>query len=230
MGKKKRKYNPGAACPSEKTEQPVYEKGCYVSALSGEQAQKAQKNKTVFMLISTLLYAVTLFLPVDGRNVIAPIVWLLTLYLIFDIALIVFSVYASYAGQKKQRVTICFDGKNAPKGGFKRHTFVTYEIFNAMHVVYAAAEIAIVCLSFDVWGLLSAIAATGSAVSCFISRQILFRAYENAEFIPPKSDADGNAADGTQKEDGDADGAGTAQGASEEEKRDDPAEEFYGDN
>lgn len=244
MAKKKRKYDPKQAAPPEDP-QPEYVKGCYVSQLSGDQAAKAQTVKTVLMLVSTLLFAVTLFLPVEGRNALSPYLWLFSLYVLFDVALIVFSVYASYAGQKKHRITLCLDGKYAPNGVLKKHTFLSYEIFNAMHAAYAAIEIAVVCVKFDWWGLISAIAAAGAAVTCFLSRQILYHAYASAAFIPPKTEQpeDGGQADANEtavKKDAAQKGRqaepaaapdsaedATEDSATEDSATEDPAENFY---
>lgn len=170
----------------EKTPKVEIDMGKFVNSLPKEQLEKAQKLKTIFMLLSTLFFAISLFLPVEGRSRVSDIVWLSTLYIMFDIALIVFSVYVSYQGSKNHRIREEVPYIMAPRGGFKQHTYWSMELFNVFHIALLAAEIAVATVLFGLWGIINIFVIALSTAFSIASRQFLFRANnKTTTYLPP---------------------------------------------
>ena len=162
--------------------------GIYVSALNEDTLKNLQKRKAMYMYLSTILYLFSmLVIPTAGRQKLIEAVEketsyglpLSTLYLGVCLILFVFTVYIVIMSSTWQRIKEEHKESNIPKGGLDKHTFISYEIFNALHILLAAGEIALVIYGFDWWGLFNAFVAVLSAVLCFMSRQILFKANAN---------------------------------------------------
>lgn len=162
------------------------DKGKFINKRDDEQLQKLQKLKTIFMLLSTLFFAVSLFLPVVGRIHISDILWANTLYILLDIALIIISVFVSYQGFKKHRISKEVSFYDSPRYGYKPLTYIAFELFTFMHILYLAIEVALLVLAVEVWGILNAISALISAAFAVTARQLLYIANaKHMEFIPP---------------------------------------------
>lgn len=170
--------------------------GKYVSDLSAEQAAKYQRRKSTFMYISTLLFAVSIFLPVGGRDVLLEkpsLKSVTTLYLIAVLALIVMSVYVSFKNRVGQKIGCELKASAVPRDGLDHHTFWSYEIFNALHIALALGETAIAVLSFGkygamdiVIGVLDILVMAGAAVCSHLSRNEFFKANANhLTFVEP---------------------------------------------
>ena len=162
--------------------------GIYVSKLNEDTLKNLQKRKAMYMYLSTVLYLFSmLVIPTEGRQKLIKAVEngtsyglpLSTLYLGVCLLLFVYTVYIVIMSSTWQRIKEEHKESNIPKGGLDKHTFISYEIFNALHVLLAAGEIALVIYGFDWWGLFNAFVAVLSAVLCFMSRQILFKANAN---------------------------------------------------
>lgn len=177
----------------EQTEPTLFPKrpkrnGKFVNKLASAELEAMQRKKSLFMYLSTLFFAVSLFLKVEGRAKLSEnksLFALFTLYVIGLLALIVLSVYISLKNRLGQKIDCEISEKETPRSGLDKHTFISYEIFNALHMLMAAAEIAISIYSFGVWGAFNIVAAIASAVFCLLSRNILFKANAgNLEYIP----------------------------------------------
>lgn len=167
-------------------EEKIKAAGKYISRLTSAELTKWQRYKSLFMYLSTLFFAVSLFLSVEGRVKVMGILWLATLYTMFDILLIVVSVYVSFQGFKKHKITSEISELNAPKRGFNKFTYFSFELFNLLHIALFIIEVIISCLTFEVWGIINIIVVIISAVFAFISRMILFRANaHNLDYLPP---------------------------------------------
>lgn len=156
--------------------------GKFVSQLDDETLNKLQKRKSLYMYLSTLMFAVSLFLQVEGRTRLSDnkqLFPLFTLYVLGLLSLIVLTVYISVMNRTWQKIGRELKEANTPRGGLNKHTFFSYEIFNALHVIIAGAEVAVSIYKIGVWGVLNIIVSAASAVLCFISRQILYKANAN---------------------------------------------------
>ena len=173
--------------------------GKFLSKLSQKELDALQKRKSLFMYLSTLLFAVSLFLKVEGRDRLANMSsWraLFTLYLIALIALIALTVYVAVMGRTGQKIGSELKESNVPRDGLNKHTFVSYEFFNVLHVLVAAAEIVISVIGFGSSGafdifiaVCNIIVSAGSAVCCVLSRQVLFKANAgNLEYLPAREE------------------------------------------
>lgn len=166
--------------------------GKFVSKLSDKELDALQRKKSLFMYLSTLFFAISLFLEVEGRAKLSdnkPLFALFTLYVISLVVLIALSVFISVMNRTRQKIKREIRECDAPRSGLDRRTFTSYELFNALHVLVAAAEIAVSVYKFGVWGAINIAVSAASAVTCFISRQILYKANAgNVEFVPAEEE------------------------------------------
>ena len=151
-----------------------------------------QRKKTLFMYGSTLLFAVSLFLQVEGRARLADnakLFALFTAYVLLELGLIVFTVYISVMGRTGQKIAPTIKEKYVPVGGLDRFTFRSYEWFNALHFVLAAAEIAVSVYKIGAWGVVNILASVGSATLSLLSRNVLYKANAHQlTFVAGKED------------------------------------------
>ncbi len=153
--------------------------GKYVSSLTDKELDSFRLRKALFMYLSTLFFAVSLFLKVEGRAKFADVTALFSLYSLYVICQLVmlfYSVYIMIMGRFGHRIGRELKAKDVPPDGLDKHTFRSYEVFNAFHVVMALAEIAVSVYGFGVWGAVNIVCAAASAVFCFLSRQVLYKA------------------------------------------------------
>ncbi len=190
------------ACPASEEKLTLYARpkrnGKFLSKLESKALEKLQWRKSLFMYLSSLFLAVSLLLPIGGREKLiarveaggnALALSLSTLYLIGWGVLIVLSVYVSVMSRTGQKIGAELKEKNVPRDGLDRHTFISYEAFNVLHLLVAAAEIAVSVYGFDAWSVLNIAVAAASAVFAFLSRQILFRANAgNLEYLPAREE------------------------------------------
>lgn len=174
--------------------------GKFISKLSKDDADALQRRKSLYMYLSTLMFAVSLFLSVGGRTVFyetEKLFALFTLYVIALLVLIVLSVYIAFMNRTGQKIGGELKEKNVPRDGLDRHTFISYEFFNVLHILVAAAEVVISCLIFGakydakeyLFGVINILVSVASAVFSVKSRQILFKANkDNLEYIPARED------------------------------------------
>lgn len=173
--------------------------GKYLQRLESKELETLQKRKSLFMYLSTLMFAISLFIKVEGRARLAAntqLKALFTLYVICELVLVVSSVYVSVMNRSYHKIGPELKEKNVPAGGLDNHTFWSYEIFNALHFVLAAAEIVSSVYGFsgaDAVKITASVAnilvSAASAVFALMSRQILFKANaENLEYIPGRDD------------------------------------------
>ena len=167
---------------------PKKRNGMYVSKLDEDTLKKLQLRKSIYMYLSTLCFLVSvLIIPTEGRNKLMAAVEsgeayglpLATLYLGVCIVLFALTVYIVIMNSTWHRITEEIKERYVPNSGLNKHTFISYEIFNALHILLAAGEIALTIYGFDWWGLFNATVAVASAVLCFMSRQILYKANAN---------------------------------------------------
>ncbi len=166
--------------------------GKFVSKLSDKELDSLQRKKSLFMYLSTLFFAISLFLEVEGRAKLSdnkPLFALFTLYVISLVVLIALSVFISVMNRTRQKIKREIRECDTPRSGLDRRTFTSYELFNALHVLVAAAEIAVSVYKIGVWGAINIAVSATSAVTCFISRQILYKANAgNVEFVPAEEE------------------------------------------
>lgn len=169
--------------------------GKYVSKLDAKELENLQKRKSLYMYLSTLFFAVTLFLKVEGRTRLSEnsrLFAVFTLYVLAEVVLIVLTVYVSVQNRTGQKIGREIKEKNTPRGGLDTRTFTSYECFNALHIALALGEIAVSLYDFGVWGALNIVSASASAVFAFLSRQVLFRANAgNLEYFPAREHGGG---------------------------------------
>lgn len=163
--------------------------GKYICNKTSDELNKCQKQKTLFMFLSTLFFAFFLIQPATAVNAkLKEILPLSTLYVGIIIFVICISVYVSYQNYKKHKLTGDISALYSPRGGFDKRTFTSFEVFNITHILLVPLQIGLVIWSFDIWGLVSIIALSVSAVFSFISRQILFNAYAHSmTYLEPKN-------------------------------------------
>lgn len=158
--------------------------GYYVSDRSDEELEKLQRRKTLWMYLGSLCLAVAILLPIRGQEKLIESIradksWALslsTLYLLLLAATVVFSVYVSVLGRKRQRIGRTLRAKDVPRDGLDKHTFLSYEFNTVLHVLFALAEIAVAIYGFDAWSILAFACALGSGGFCIASRMVLYRA------------------------------------------------------
>ena len=162
--------------------------GMYISKFDEDTCKKLQLRKSIYMYLSTLCFLVSvLIVPTEGRNKLMAAVEskaayglpLATLYLGVCVILFALTVYIVIMNSTWHRITEEIKERYVPNGGLDKHTFISYEIFNALHILLAAGEIALTIYGFDLLGLFNAVLAAASAVLCFLSRQILYKANAN---------------------------------------------------
>lgn len=162
--------------------------GKYISKLDTEELDRLQRRKSLYMYLSTLLFAVSLFLKVEGRTRLSEnrsLFAVFSLYVFAEVALIVFTVFVAVCGRGSQKIGRELQAKHVPKDGLDAHTFVSYEIFNVLHIALACGEIAVSVYRFGIWGACNIAVSAASAVLCFLSRQILYKANAgNLEYLP----------------------------------------------
>lgn len=188
--------------------------GSFVSNKDPELLKKSQKLRLIYMYLSTLTLAVTLFLPQEWAVKAKEIIALQTAYVILASVLIVISVIASYAAGRSCNVTKPVSEKYKPRAGFENATFASQEWFMYLHIAFAAAEIGLVIYGFGVWGLFAALLSCAGAVFSVLSRMAAYSALKDGlDFVLPPEKKDGenseqNAADDAeQNEQTDADEA-----------------------
>lgn len=167
-------------------------RGTFVSQKDEAVLKKAQKLRLIFMYSSTLTLALILFIPQEWAKFAKNIVWLQTLYVLLIFALIIVSVAASYGASRNCNVTKPIDEKRRPKTGFEKRTFVSVELFSALHFLHAAAQMAlfiygVVNYGFNIWDICAAILGCGGAAFAYMFRLVTFRTLkEDLLYIPPK--------------------------------------------
>ena len=144
------------------------------------------------MYLSTLLFAISLFLQVEGRTKLSDnksLFALFSLYVLALVVLIVLTIYIAVMNRTWQKIKRELKEANTPRSGLDKHTFFSYEIFNALHILIAAAEVAVSIYGIGVWGAINIPVSIASAVLCFMSRQVLYKANAgNLEYIPAPED------------------------------------------
>jgi hypothetical protein len=167
-------------------------RGTFVSQKDEAVLKKAQKLRLIFMYSSTLTLALILFIPQEWAKFAKNIVWLQTLYVLLIFVLIIVSVAASYGASRNCNVTKPIDEKRRPKTGFEKRTFVSVELFSALHFLHAAAQMAlfiygVVSYGFNIWDICAAILGCGGAAFAYMFRLVTFRTLkEDLLYIPPK--------------------------------------------
>jgi len=166
--------------------------GKFVSRLSDKELAALQRKKSLFMYLSTLMFAVSLFLQVEGRTRLSDnkqLFALFSLYVIALLVLIVLTVFISVMNRTRHKIGREIRECDTPRTGLDRRTFTSYELFNALHLLIAAAEVAGSVYEIGIWGVFNIIVSVASAVLCFISRQILFKANSNnLDFVEGKDE------------------------------------------
>ena len=153
--------------------------GTYYNKRPQAELDAMQRKKSLYMYGSTLLFAVSLFLQVEGRERLADnakLFALFTAYVLLELALIVFTVYIAILGRTGQKIAPTIKEKYVQPGGLDRFTFRSYEWFNAMHFLLAAAEIAVSVYKIGAWGVVNILASVGSAALSLLSRNELYKA------------------------------------------------------
>lgn len=169
-----------------KKKKPQKPSGKYIVRAERTELDSQNKKRALFMLLSTLLLAVSLFIPQDNMFVLAKIVWLNTAYAIFMCGLIAISVWTSYASFRGAKLRTEIPETDAPRKGFEHGTFRCYEWFVIFHTLWAAAQIALTVWKFDAGGLIITLLAAASLAFAIIARQISFNALKGkTEYLPP---------------------------------------------
>lgn len=174
--------------------------GSFVSSKDPELLKKSQKLRLVYMYLSTLTFAVTLFLPQEWATKAKEILALQTAYVILACVLIVISVIASYGAARGCNVTKPISEKYKPKAGFENATFASQEWFMYLHIVFAAAEIGLIIYGFGAWGLTAAVLSCAGAAFSFLSRMAAYSALKDGlDYIPPAESTQTQAEEDTEK-------------------------------
>lgn len=167
--------------------------GYYLSSLSDDELNKLQFRKSLFMYLCTLFYALSMFLKVEGRTRLSEnksLFALYSLYVILSVVMLFYTVYIVIMGRTGHKIAKRIRAKYVSTDGLDKHTFVAYELFNALHVLLALAEIAISLYKIGIWGGINVAAALATAVFSVMSRQILYRANAgNLTFVPEEDSA-----------------------------------------
>ena len=166
--------------------------GTYYNKRPQDELDAMQRKKTLFMYGSTLLFAVSLFLQVEGRQRLADnakLFALFTAYVLLELALIVFTVYIAFMGRTGQKIAPKIKEKYVQPGGLDRFTFRSYEWFNALHFALAAAEIAVSVYKIGPWGVVNILASAGSAALSLLSRNELYKANAGQLTYIPEDEA-----------------------------------------
>ena len=165
--------------------------GSFVSTKDPELLKKSQKLRLVYMYLSTLTFAVTLFLPQEWATKAKDMIALQTAYVILAATLIVISVIASYAASRSCNVSKPVSEKYKPRAGFENATFASQEWLMYLHMVFAAAEIGLIVYGFGMWGLIAAILSAAGAVFALLSRMAAYEALKDSlDYIPPETKND----------------------------------------
>lgn len=175
---------------SKKTKPPV---GKYVSQKDAALLKKAQKMRLVFMYLSTLTLAVTLFLPLEWAEYTKDILWLQSLYVGLIAVMVTVSVIASYGASRGCNITGSVSEKHKPKRGFEKGTFISVEWFMYLHFLLAAGFIAVNIYAIVSYGgkpfdLLATVLACAGAALAYMFRLITFRAFkDDLTYVPPSA-------------------------------------------
>ncbi len=187
-------------CMTTKYGKPKKSYGSFVSNKDPELLKKSQKLRLVYMYLSTLTFAVTLFLPQEWATKAKEILALQTAYVILACVLIVISVIASYGAARGCNVAKPISEKYKPKAGFENATFASQEWFMYLHIVFAAAEIGLIIYGFGAWGLVAAVLSCAGAAFSFLSRMAAYSALKDGlDYIPPAESAQTQAEEDTEK-------------------------------
>ncbi len=158
------------------------EKGVFISQKTENDLNALQKKKTVFMLLSTLFFAIAIFIPFGELKNAAKIpAFLYTGVIVYAIG-IVLSVIAGWRGRNKHKLRTQTDAADAPRFGYKRFTYITYELFTWWHAVMLGVQTALAVLDFSVFTVLFAVSMALSLAFAVVSRQILWNANKDMLF------------------------------------------------
>lgn len=171
-----------------KPKPPKPPEGRYVSGLTEEVLTRRQRMRSLYMLLATLTFAVTIFIPQDAldENHILANLTLTTLYILFIIGSVVVSVIVPYYALRRHKIRREVTQSDAPKSGFEKRTFASFEWFMYLHFAMVAVQLALAIYCPD-WGsiLCVALMAAGAAFAV-IARIVSYRTYAtDVEFIPP---------------------------------------------
>lgn len=159
--------------------------GAYLSPKTSEQLEKLQKQKTIFMLLSTLMFATSIFIPADISSLTTlSMVFFVNIY----IAVIVLSVVVSIYGKNKHKIRSSVPKADSPRAGYNRFTYVSYELFTASHIVSAVGQIALMTMAYSLMTLISAILMVVSLIFCLVARFIFVYANNDLEFVATSID------------------------------------------
>lgn len=190
-------YNNKGYTEQEKTAQAQEPKkeisGIYVSPKTDGELDLFQRKKTIFMLLSTLLFAIAILLPADISTM--PD-YAMTYCVIIYLAGITFSVIVQIFGKKRHKIRKAVPSSLAPRAGYGRYTYVSFEFFVVVHVFLVVAQAAVVLLAFSALAVLSLVCMVASLVLALISRRIFVKANKGMELVPIEDDEqDGSAED-----------------------------------
>lgn len=169
--------------PSKKAKPIV---GKFISDYSEDELKKAQKKRTVFMLLSHISFAVTLFFSQKCLLAISKLMPLTTAYVLIIIAVIIDCVFISYQNFRKYKLRKEVSENDAPHNGFDRRTYYGYDIFLFMHVILALVQLGLIIYAFDVMGLIVLLLYIASAIFAFFTHRVSFITNaRHMEYFPP---------------------------------------------
>lgn len=166
----------------KKEKPPKPDIGKYVSVLSKADRDARQKKKTIFQLLGVFLFAINLFLPSNISNIPNAVG---SLFLCFNFAVVAVSVYVSYQGFKKYLIREEVDANDAPKKGFKKTTYIMFEVFLILYFLLLIEQSVIVYFARDVFSYIGLIAMAAALTFIILARDILYKANKDAIFVPP---------------------------------------------
>jgi DMSO reductase anchor subunit len=158
--------------------------GEYVSQKSGETLAALQKKKTVFMYLSTLFFVTAIFVPLGEIPNAAKSAAFLYFGLVAYVVGIASAVAVPFLGRKKHKLRGTVTAEEAPRFGFKRSTYLTYELFTWWHAVMLGIQTALAVLDFSVYTALFCASMALSFAFAVVSRQILWSANKDMIFHP----------------------------------------------
>ncbi len=166
-------------------------KGVYRSTKTEDALTALNKKKTLFMWLSCVFYVIPLLAYTgDGlKNFFSNPQFLYAALIVFLFGL-AFSVSAILLGRKKHKMKSETDAAAAPYFGFKKTTYISYEIFTWWHIVALGVIIGIAVIDFKnfPYVTLFVLSMAVSAVLAILSRQILYKEGASMTFIKAEPD------------------------------------------
>ncbi len=159
--------------------------GAYVSPKSEKDLESLQYKKTLFMMLSTLLFAVAIFIPAEIE--LLPD-YIMTYCVVVYLVAMVLSVVVQVLGRNRHKIRSAVSNEHAPRMGYSRFTYMSFEIFVVFHALLVIAQLGVVVFAPDIYTILAVVCMVASLVLAIIARHIFIKANRDMVFVPVQNE------------------------------------------